>query len=70
MKLVKIFKDANSDIIAVLERDSEVLRDTQDMFRQLLESRKNEGSKIHITCFYEELVVSAIGQVRSVKASL
>jgi hypothetical protein len=62
-KLVKSFKDTNVDILNVLRPESEVLRDTQDEFGQLLESRKSEGRKINITCFYEELAMSIIGQV-------
>ena len=64
-KLVKIFKDANSDIVSVLRPESEVLRDTQDCFGQLLEARKNEGCKINITCFYEELAMPVVGQVEA-----
>ena len=62
-KIAKKFKDTNLEIVNTLKPESEVLRDTQDEFGQLLESRKNEGCKIHITCFYEELAMSVVGQV-------
>jgi hypothetical protein len=64
-KFVSRFKDTNLEILNVLRPESEVLRDTQDEFGQLLESRKYEDRKIHITCFYEELAMSVIGQVSS-----
>jgi hypothetical protein len=41
--------------VKLLERDSEMLRDVQDDFHNLLEKRKDEGAKIKITCFYETL---------------
>jgi hypothetical protein len=62
-KFVSRFKDTNLEILNVLKPESEVLRDTQDEFGQLLESRKYEDRKIHITCFYEELAMSIVGQV-------
>jgi hypothetical protein len=62
-KLISRFKDANPEILAVLQQESEVLRDTQDGFGQLLESRKCEGTKIDVTCFFEELAVLAAGHV-------
>ena len=62
-KFMGKFKDMNAAILAVLEQESEVLRDTQDSFGQLLERRKYKASKIQITCFYEELAVVGIGMV-------
>jgi len=62
-KFVKKFKDTNVEILNVLNPESEVLRDTQDEFGQLIESRKSENHKISITCFYEELAMSIVGQV-------
>lgn len=53
--IVNIAKPANSAPVRLLERDSEMLRDVQDGFHNLLEKRKDEGSKIRITCFYETL---------------
>lgn len=46
-----------------LERDSEVLRDTQDTFGQLLKVREGKGSGIQITCFFEENAVTGVGVV-------
>jgi len=53
--IVNIAKPANSAPVRLLERDSEMLRDVQDGFHNLLEKRKDEGAKIRITCFYETL---------------
>jgi len=56
--IVSIAKPANSALVRLLERGSEVLRDVQGGFHNLLETRKDEGSKIGITCFYETLPTS------------
>jgi hypothetical protein len=69
-KIAKKFKDTNVEIVNTLKPESEVLRDTQDEFGQLLESRKNEGRKIQITCFYEELGMSVVGQVMLIQLLL
>lgn len=62
-RLIAKFKDANVDIVRALQCESEVLRDTQDAFGQVLESRKDERSRINIVCFFEELALSGVGQV-------
>ena len=48
-------KKTNSAPVNLLKRDSEVLRDVQDGFHNLLEKRKNAGRRIEITCFYETM---------------
>lgn len=53
--IVNIAKKTNSAPVKLLQRDSEVLRDLQDGFHNLLEKRKSEGIRIEITCFYETL---------------
>ena len=63
-KIVSKFKDPNQDIVRTLERESEVLRDTQDNFGQLLRIRQGQGTNIEITCFYEGKAVTAAGLVR------
>lgn len=62
-KLIGTVRDVNKDILRTLERESETLRDTQENFGQLLESRKDEGTRIQITCFYEQLAVTGVGQI-------
>ncbi|KAF5667624.1 hypothetical protein FHETE_5682 [Fusarium heterosporum] len=56
------FKWTNSDIIQVLNRDSEVLARIQDSFKALLIIRgTDEFNMIEITCFYEELPTKRLG---------
>ena len=58
-------KDANREILSALQKDSEMLVELQISFGQILESRKNEGNRMQIACFYEELPLTAVGQVVS-----
>ena len=62
-RMASVLKRANKDIVKVLEPDNEMLRVVQKSFNNILTLRKNEGSDISITCFYEELGVGLIGQV-------
>lgn len=62
-RLVSKFKDANVNILKTLERESEVLRETQDAFGHLLRSRERQGRPIQVTCFYEELALTGVGIV-------
>jgi hypothetical protein len=54
---VDIVKPANRNVVSLLKRDSEMLAEVQDAFHNVLEKRKEEGSRIGITCFYESLPV-------------
>ncbi|KAF4441973.1 hypothetical protein FACUT_2380 [Fusarium acutatum] len=61
---VGLIKEANSDIVQVLTRDSEVLARIQDSFQALLMTRsKDEATMIDITCFYEELPTKKFGVI-------
>ena len=62
--LLKAIKRPNSDIVAVLEPGSEMLARIQRGFHQLLRIRSDEGSRIDVTCFYEELPHLLGGMVR------
>jgi pimeloyl-ACP methyl ester carboxylesterase len=62
-RMASVLKQANIDIVKVLEPGSEMLRVVQSGFHSLLRQRKDEGSTISITCFYEELGVVGIGPV-------
>ena len=62
-KLVSTFRDANEAIVKTLSQESEVLRDTQETFGQLLRVRQSQGTEIQITCFFEENAVTAVGMV-------
>jgi hypothetical protein len=61
----------NLRIVKVLQKDSEVLARIQNEFHSLLRSRRQEGNNpIEITCFYEEVPISGIGEVSGVPISL
>jgi hypothetical protein len=65
--LIGFLKQTNPQIIAVLERDSEVLARVQDGFHAIIRSRNRDSLKpIEITCFYEELPLPNVGVVRKV----
>jgi hypothetical protein len=63
--ITKLVKPSNSNLVAVLGPGSEVLARVQDGFHTLLRERENKGSKIEITCFFEELPLPVVGKVRS-----
>ena len=62
-RMVDILRRANKDIVRVLNPGSEMLREVQKDFHNILRLRKHEGSEISITCFFEELPVIAVGEV-------
>jgi hypothetical protein len=61
--MTKWLKESNSDIIAVLKPDSEVLAIVQKGFQGLLSNRAQTLDKIRIICFYEELPMKLLGDV-------
>jgi hypothetical protein len=63
-RIANIARPANTDIVPVLKPGSEVLAIIQHNFHSLLRRRKTENSEIAITCFYEELPVQLVGEVR------
>ena len=62
-RMINVLKRANEDIVGVLKPGSEMLRVVEKNFHNILRLRKEEGSEISITCFYEELPVIGIGEV-------
>ena len=62
-QLANIVKRPNQDLLGVLKPGSEMLRLVENEFHKILRLRKDKGSEISITCFYEELDVRPIGQV-------
>jgi hypothetical protein len=62
-KIAKIAKHANLDIISVLKPGSEMLARVQKDFHSILRLRKDEGTEIAITCFFEEHTVPVVGEV-------
>lgn len=61
--IANIVKRTNKDIVSVLRPGSEMLADVQDGFHNILRLRKEEGTDINITCFYEELPLPGVGEV-------
>ena len=62
-RIASTLKHTNKAIVNLLERDSEVLAGIQDGFAHALESRKERGQPIVISCFIESKPVSGIGLV-------
>lgn len=66
-KSIGLLKQTNSEIVAVLKRDSEVLARIQDSFHAMIRSRSKDGLRsIEITCFYEELPLPGVGVVSEI----
>ena len=62
-RMANVLRRANKDIVGVLKPGSEVLRAVEKGFSSILSLRKEEGSQIFVTCFYEELPVVGVGEV-------
>lgn len=59
LKLVNM--KVNGDILEPLKRNSQVLADVEDSFSNWL---RKKGSRVDLTCFYEELGLPVTGLVR------
>ncbi|ORY15267.1 hypothetical protein BCR34DRAFT_585166 [Clohesyomyces aquaticus] len=55
--IANLAKPVNKDVIKALRRQSETLAGVQDAFHNLVERRKDEGSKVRLICFYETMPV-------------
>ncbi|KAK2686835.1 hypothetical protein QWA68_014728 [Fusarium oxysporum] len=53
--LVNLTKPANSSIVKLLHRDSEMLAEVNEDFHNVVEKRKEEGNRIALICFYETM---------------
>ena len=63
-RFIGVLKQTNTQIVAVLESDSEVLARIQDSFHTLIRARAKDGLQpIEITCFYEELPLLGVDVV-------
>lgn len=62
--MTNILKRTKKDLLAVLDPGSEVLASIQNRFHHVLRIRQAEGTAIEVTCFFEELPVSPIGEVK------
>lgn len=61
--MVNLVKRTNTDIVGVLQSDSEVLENVTQDFHTMLRSRERDGgASIQITCFVEELQVTTAGK--------
>ena len=69
-QMLGVLKRANKEILAVMTPGSEMLRKVENDFRNILRVRKDEGSEISVTCFYEELPVIQIGEARQEETDL
>jgi hypothetical protein len=64
-RLLGLIRQTNPRILAVLQSDSEVLARIQKDFHTMLRARAVKGHRnISITCFFEELPLPGVGQVR------
>jgi pimeloyl-ACP methyl ester carboxylesterase len=64
---VKVIKNANVKLVNLLTRDSEVLSRVQQEFHKMVRGSANgKNLEIGITCFFEELPIRSIGEVRDV----
>lgn len=62
--VVGVLRKTNPEILAVLERESEVLARVQDEFHTMVRLRNQEKlHPIEITCFFEELPLPGVGVV-------
>ncbi|KAI9774064.1 MAG: hypothetical protein M1840_005157 [Geoglossum simile] len=63
-QLSSVLRQTNRNILSVLEPGSEVLANVQQEFHTMLDDRsRNQGSRVEIHCFYEEVAVPGIGDV-------
>ncbi|KAK3379401.1 hypothetical protein B0T24DRAFT_154684 [Lasiosphaeria ovina] len=61
---IGMVKQTNTEIVAVLRSESEVLARIQESFYTMVMARGKEGAQpIEISCFYEELPLPGVGQV-------
>jgi hypothetical protein len=61
---IGLLKQTNTQILQVLQTDSEVLARIQDSFHAMVRARGQEDMRpLEITCFYEELPLPGIGPV-------
>lgn len=70
VRIAKVVKHANNDIVSILKPGSEMLAVIQKGFHNILRLRTKENAEIAITCFFEELPVSGVGEVLCCQHSL
>ena len=63
LKVARLVRQPNIDLVNVLRPGSEVLSRIQREFTNLLRIRQESRDPIFVTCFYEELPVTTCGEV-------
>ncbi|KAH0537120.1 hypothetical protein FGG08_006053 [Glutinoglossum americanum] len=62
--LASVVRQTNTDLLAVLKPDSEVLARIQQDFQTMLRIRREgRAGVMDVTCFYEELPVRGVGEI-------
>ena len=64
LRMTAWLKRSNINIVEVLKPDSEILADIQKAFHSLLAQRDESKVKLNVVCFWEEIPVKGIGEVR------
>ena len=62
-RMVYLIRHSNKAIVEVLRPGSEMLREVEKAFQNILTLRKDASSEIFVTCFFEELPVLGVGEV-------
>jgi hypothetical protein len=64
VKSLGFVKQVNTELLKILEQDSEVLARIQEGFYTMIRARAKQGKEeISITCFFEELPLPIIGDL-------
>ncbi|OAQ58120.1 SesB protein [Pochonia chlamydosporia 170] len=58
-----VVKSTNKSLLKVLETDDKYLQSVQDRFWSMIREQQKAGCDIEVTCFFEELPLSAVGEV-------
>src|ERR1700733_12330608 len=64
-RIARVFNCANGDILDGLQTGSEILAKIQDNFHKMLRLREISGNPVLIACYYEQLPLPIIGDVRA-----
>ncbi|KAJ5646906.1 hypothetical protein N7490_003278 [Penicillium lividum] len=54
-RVLNVFKPVNHQIVSLLDQRSKALHEMRRAFHNVLEKRKEEGSRIKVVCFYETI---------------
>lgn len=63
-RMARVLGRPNLDLVSVLQPGSEVLLRIQSVFNHYLRRRQEGGHPIHVACYYEELPIPIVGEVR------